>query len=104
MEREPAGRAYHRGSAVSSSDLSSSLSSVQLSGTGDGTSGPGAAGSSQSMGRGATRGRRERQENILRTKPTTVDEKKGAGGKEISLQSNYFELIAKPNWRLLQYR
>ena len=30
--------------------------------------------------------------------------KQGAGGKEINLASNYFELIAKPNWRLLQYR
>ena len=104
VEREPAGRAYHRGSAVS--DLSSSLSGVQLSGTGDGASGgPGAAGSSQSLGRGATRGRRDRVEQfILRTKPSTVSAKQGAGGKEITLQSNFFELIAKPNWRLLQYR
>ena len=30
--------------------------------------------------------------------------KQGAGGKEITLNSNYFELIAKPNWRLIQYR
>ena len=41
---------------------------------------------------------------IPRTKPTTLSSKQGAGGKEISLASNYFELIAKPNWRLLQYR
>ena len=113
VEREPAGRAYHRGhggSGVSSSDLSlsSSLSSVKLSGTGtgDGAVVLGAAGgSSQSLGRGATRGRRDRVDQfILRTKPSTLDSKQGAGGKEISLASNYFELIAKPNWRLMQYR
>ena len=106
VEREATGRAYHRGSAVSgSSDLSSSLSGVTLSGTGDRASGPGAAGSTQSLGRGATRGRRDRLEPcIIRTKPTSVDAKQGAGGREINLASNYFELIAKPNWRLLQYR
>ena len=106
VEREGAGRAYHRGSAVSgSSDLSSGLSGLTLSGTGDGASGPGAAGSSKSLGRGATRGRRDRLEPfIVRTKPTSVVAKQGAGGKEINLASNYFELIAKPNWRLLQYR
>ena len=109
VEREPAGRAYHRGqggSGVSSSDLSSSLSGIQLSGTGDGAGGLGAAaGSSQSLGRGATRGRRDRVEQyIVRTKPTALSSKMGAGGKEISLASNYFEVIAKPNWRLHQYR
>ena len=110
VEREPGGRAYHRGSAASGgtvSDLSGALSSTQLSGggTGDGANGSGAASTGQSMGRGATRGRRDRLEQfVLRTKPTSVVAKQGAGGKQINLTSNYFELIAKPNWRLLQYR
>ena len=44
------------------------------------------------------------EQYIIRTKPATLSSKQGAGGKEINLASNYFELIAKPNWRLMQYR
>ena len=44
------------------------------------------------------------EQYITRTKPATLSNKQGAGGKEINLASNYFELIAKPNWRLMQYR
>ena len=119
MEREvPMGRgrgvskdgegAYHRGSvasagAASSSDISSSLSSVHIGSEGSSckTEGP-----AMSLGRGATRGRRERvdEQYILRTKPDNINSKKGAGGKEIALATNYFEVISKPNWRLNQYR
>ena len=57
------------------------------------------------MGRGATRGRRDRAEEFfLKTRPETLQSKQGEGGVECALTSNYFELIAKPNWRLLQYR
>ena len=38
------------------------------------------------------------------TKPSTVSAKQGAGGQGINLATNYFEVIAKPNWRLHQYR
>ena len=98
---------FHRGSAnsgpASSSELSSSLSSVHLADTAGDVGG--LAGSGQSLGRGATRGRRDRvEQSILRTKPTTVSSKRGSGGTDITLSSNYFELIAKPNWRLMQYR
>ena len=41
---------------------------------------------------------------ILMTKPSTVSAKQGAGGQGINLATNYFEVIAKPNWRLHQYR
>ena len=59
----------------------------------------------ESLYRGATRGRRDRVDQfILHTKPNTVSSKRGSGGTDINLASNYFELIAKPNWRLMQYR
>ena len=58
-----------------------------------------------SVGRGAVRGRRERDETFLRrTRPEAVTSKQGEGGTDIAVTSNYFELISKPNWRLLQYR
>ena len=99
--------AFHRGSVASagvasSSDISSSLSSVHIGSEESSSKGQRSV---QSLGRGATRGRRERvEEFILRTKPDNVNCKKGAGGQEISLTSNYYEVISKPNWRLNQYR
>ena len=78
------------------SDISSSVpgSSITTSG---------AAG--DSIGRGATRGRRDRAPDFLvRTRSDQLTTKKGTGGVDVKLTSNYFPLIAKPNWRLLQYR
>jgi len=114
------GRAYHRGAVSGSgqvqasdtaSQLSSMLSSAHLGSAGseaqgDSNSGNGnGSGSGPSVGRGATRGRRERaQEFFVKTRPDKLETKQGTGGQEIAVAANYFELIAKPNWRLLQYR
>jgi len=110
------GRAFHRGSvtgAPGSDALSSAMSSVTLGSSGsNGNGGSGSngavdanGGSVPSVGRGATRGRRDRaQEFFVKTRPDTLQSKKGAGGMDIALGTNYFQLVAKPNWRLLQYR
>ena len=88
-------------------DLSSALSVTTLgSGSGEnGSSSNGKDGSAPSVGRGATRGRRDRaDEFFLKTRPEALQSKQGEGGVVCNLASNYFELVAKPNWRLLQYR
>ena len=78
------------------SDISSSVPGSSITASG-------AAG--DSIGRGATRGRRDRAPDFLvRTRSDQLTTKKGTGGAEVKLTSNYFPLIAKPNWRLLQYR
>ena len=41
---------------------------------------------------------------VLRTAPTTLESKKGSGGKAVNLRTNYFSLNKKPNWSLYQYR
>ena len=85
LEREGSQSQYVRGSATSgpSSDLSSQLSSIHLTeSAGDGE----VAGSGHSLGRGATRGRRDRVDQfILRTKPDSVSSKQGTGGTSINL-------------------
>ena len=105
------GRAYHRGAVSGSgqvqasdtaSQLSSMLSSAHLGSAGseaqgDSNSGNGnGSGSGPSVGRGATRGRRERaQEFFVKTRPDKLETKQGTGGQEIAVAANYFELIAK---------
>jgi len=54
------------------------------------------------LGRGATRGQRDRVK-ILLTKPEKVPTKIGAGGTSIDVLSNHFSLQQKPNWKLYQY-
>jgi len=102
-----AGRAFHRGSITQSvtspgSDLSSNMSSLQV---GDGSTITASSATAEpSIGRGATRGRRDRApEFLIRTRSDQLDSKKGSGGLDTKLTTNYFELIAKPNWRLLHY-
>merc|ERR1719435_42579 len=106
------GRAYNRGSMTGkpgsstsdqSSTLSSSLSALKVSTIT--SSGQGSVAGDGSMGRGAVRGRRDRATDFyVRTRPDTLQSKKGTLGDEMACASNYFALIAKPNWRLLQYR
>jgi len=107
------GRAYNRGSMTGkpgsssgsekSSNLSSSLSALKVSTIT--SSGQGSISGDGSMGRGAVRGRRDRATDFyVRTRPDTLQSKKGTLGDEMACASNYFALIAKPNWRLLQYR
>lgn len=56
------------------------------------------------VGRGSTRGKRERPAEILRTRPATLMRKQGDMGTPISLMSNYFRLEGLPNWKLYQFR
>jgi len=69
-------------------------------GNGNGTNGNGSA-----VGRGSTRGRRDRGVELLRTRPDSLTSKKGEGGIALpNLLSNYFKLHGKPDWGLHQYR
>ena len=114
-----AGRAHHRGSVVtpgpagsgSSMDaLSTALSATVIgssSGSTNGANGESSTGneSAPSVGRGTTRGRRDRpNEFFTRTRPADLQSKRGNGGTEVTVATNYFEVISKPNWRLLQNR
>ena len=56
------------------------------------------------MCRGATRGRRERASEILKTRPDHIDSKRGQGGDPVQIMANYFKLKMKTEWRLYQYR
>ena len=85
--------------------IATQLSTTGLASSSSSSGGLDADTTAPSVGRGAVRGRRERDETILRrTRPEAVTSKQGEGGTDIAVTSNYFELIAKPNWRLLQYR
>ena len=43
---------------------------------------------------------------FIRTKPESLDSKQGGGGSPLTVATNYFAVIQKPNWKrkLLQYR
>ena len=58
------------------------------------------------IGRGATRGKRDRADllHMVRTRPETCLTKTGTDGVPVTVASNYFAMIRKTNWRLLQYR
>ena len=115
----PGGRAFHRGSITTpgmasssvvspGSDISDSVSTLNIgsvSGSDITRSATASGATEPSIGRGATRGRRDRApEFLLRTRSDHLETKKGTGGIETKLSCNYFPLISKPNWRLLQYR
>ena len=101
----PSGRAHHRGAVTDVRDLATQLSTTGLAYSSSSSGGLDADGAAPSAGRGAVRGRREREGTCLRrTRPEAVVSKRGEGGTDLPVTSNYFELIAKPNWRLLQYR
>ncbi|XP_063994744.1 piwi-like protein Siwi [Diachasmimorpha longicaudata] len=58
-----------------------------------------------SMGRGALRGRRIINSEILNTRPDHVAaSKKGSLGSSVLLTANYFRVLEKPDWCLYQYR
>jgi len=59
--------------------------------------------SAASMGRGASRGREQRDVQIY-TRPSAEFVKLGKTGSPIPVTSNYFELIKRPDMHLLQYR
>lgn len=90
-----AGRATHRQTVERVTEQASQMSIAATGGSGD----PGAMGS----GRGATRGRRNVAVDIIRTRPSTLTTKSGTSGQAIRLQTNYFELLSTPDWRLFEY-
>jgi len=59
--------------------------------------------SQPSIGRGSTRGTRDRGV-FLRTRPDSLVSKQGKGGKDCNLLANYFMLTGKTDWKLMQYR
>ena len=89
--------------------LSTALSATAIGSSSGSTNANGESstgnGSAPSVGRGATRGRRDRADEFFtRTRPADLQSKRGDGGTEVTVATNYFEVISKPNWRLLQYR
>jgi len=52
--------------------------------------------------RGAVRGRRVLHE-IVRCKPTTCVSKHGKTGRQLVLATNYFKIVKRPDWSLIQY-
>ena len=51
------------------------------------------------------RGRRDSTKKIcMKTRPDVCRPRKGLRVLEVNSGTNYFTLIAKPNWRLLLYR
>ena len=90
-----------------SSSGASGVSSLRISEEGSrGTTSSSSGDSRPAIGRGATRGTRDRQDVgfFIRTRPENLTSKKGTEGQKITVTSNYFGLIKKPNWKLLQYR
>ncbi|KAH8377461.1 hypothetical protein KR093_005619, partial [Drosophila rubida] len=53
--------------------------------------------------RGSVRGRRLIVD-IVRSRPSGLVSKTGTSGKKITVQTNYFKLLKRPNWSLYQYR
>lgn len=42
--------------------------------------------------------------DIIKTRPESVQTKKGKSGQPVSLLTNHFRLLKQPNWQLYQYR
>ncbi|XP_044590639.1 piwi-like protein Siwi isoform X1 [Cotesia glomerata] len=67
--------------------------------------GGGGDASASAAGRGAMRGRRMVNPDILNSRPVHVKaSKKGTGGNPIKLQANFFKILSAPDWCLKQYR
>ena len=41
---------------------------------------------------------------FTKTRSDELKSKQGSGGTPMDCTSNYFKLVGKPNWRLMQYR
>ncbi|XP_063893516.1 piwi-like protein Siwi isoform X1 [Helicoverpa armigera] len=103
----PAGRASHRPTPTTHQehpgdvDVQERMRSMQIS-----TPQVGAGESASVIGRGSRRGGGRilpEQITILRTRPTTIQSKKGTSGTVIDLKANYFTVNTTPQWRLYQY-
>ena len=88
-------------SSLAGSDESSNMSSLDSLPASSNSS----EGRIEALGRGATRGIRERpiSQMVLWTRPEDLNKKQGAGGGAIDLLTNYFSLVQKPDWSLHQY-
>lgn len=65
------------------------------------------AGSSRGGGDGGDipQGRRNKYESeMVNSRPSTLESKRGSSGELVRLQANYFALLKKPEWQLYQYR
>nr|XP_033336473.1 piwi-like protein Siwi [Megalopta genalis] len=71
--------------------------------SGGGGGGNGGGGDAVALGRGAMRGRRVILPEI-HTKPANLATKIGTTGQPVTLQANYFKLLATTDWCLYQYR
>lgn len=56
------------------------------------------------VSRGACRGGKMLDPKVVpKTKPVTIDSKKGSFGNPVDLRANYFEIEATPQWQLYRY-
>lgn len=87
------------------SDAASTVSGTSSGGPRGGGNGNGANGGSAAgdSARGAMRGRRQVYD-IVRTKPESLNTKRGTLGTPVTLQANYFRLLTAPQWHLYQHR
>jgi aubergine-like protein len=76
------------------------MKQLSIGGAGD----SGGNGNGAPVGRGAMRGRRQVNVESVRTRPATLNSKKGTSGRVVMLQSNYFRLETHTDWCLYQYR
>ncbi|KAM3966529.1 piwi like RNA-mediated gene silencing protein aubergine [Aphomia sociella] len=104
------GRASHRPTSTTHDhpgdvDIQQRMQKIDIGGQSSQPSASGDAGSSI-LGRGSRRGGGRvlpEQMTILRTRPTTVQSKKGTTGTPLDLLANYFLVQTTPQWRLYQY-
>ncbi|XP_074036820.1 piwi like RNA-mediated gene silencing protein aubergine isoform X2 [Leptinotarsa decemlineata] len=93
-----------RGSRLGAGDSSDVVPSVEQAG---GHQGAGEGSLEQARGRGGgnggVRGRTLRNE-IIFTRPKSLNTKQGTSGKPVMLMSNYFQLMKAGKWGLFQYR
>lgn len=98
------GRALHRVSARDTQpgddNLAARMRQMSVGGAGDN----GGNGNGAPVGRGAMRGRRQVNVENVRTRPATLNSKRGTSGRVVSLQANYFKLETHTDWCLYQYR
>uniref|UniRef100_A0A1B6KR98 Piwi domain-containing protein n=1 Tax=Graphocephala atropunctata TaxID=36148 RepID=A0A1B6KR98_9HEMI len=104
------GRATHRGAGrqveETTAGLAQKMAQMAVGGGGNGSgSGNGSSGGNGApIGRGNMRGKRQISVPTIRTRPPTLNSKKGTAGQPIIIQANYFSLVEKTDWCLYQYR
>ena len=111
----PPTRASHHPSAAreaAEGQLVQDMSALQVGssvgGSTEAQAGSGGGNGAGSVGRGATRGRREggpREPRLMETtRPDKITSKSGEVGKPLQLMVNYFNVVDKTSWSIKQYR